>query len=94
MRHIVPSAFLALCCLLQAGCAPAPAPPSMGPGEIFGAGWLFIIFVAVLVYVLLKDKEKGCPDSPGHLNEAINDMNERLKQVEKKIEKLTDTLGQ
>ncbi len=65
----------------------------MGPREIFDAGWLFIIVVAVLVYVLWKEKEKSRPDSPGHLNEAINDMNERLKEVEKKIEKLTDTTG-
>ncbi len=79
--------LLTALCLIVSSCAPGPPlPPLLGPRDILGAGWLFIILLAFVGYMLWKKNETGQRTNSNHLNDAINDINDRLKRLEEKIE--------
>ncbi len=75
--------------ILLHGCAPAPPPPPLlGPGDVFRVGWLFIILLGGIVYLLWKKNNSEQRSGSDHLSDAINDINDRLKKVEERIEEL------
>ncbi len=75
---------------LLVGCAPPgpPLPPLMGPGPWGGIGWLFLIVIGVGIWLLAKKVSSESPPKRDHLAETLNDIHERLKQLEKKIDKM------
>ena len=71
------------------GCAPGPPPPPpfVGSISVFLMGWILIGLI-VLIIVLLWKKDKSTSGKTTYITDAINDINERLKTLEEKIEKL------
>ena len=72
---------------LFAGCAPpGPPPPLFGPGPWGGMRLLLLIVIGAGIYVLIR---KSSPDSTpkrDQLVETLNDIHERLKRLEEKID--------
>ncbi len=72
---------------LLTGCAPGPPLPP--PPLIFpGFGWLIIGLIIFLFIFLWKKYESDKPIKTDYLTEAINAINQQLKELEKKIDEL------
>jgi len=78
---------------LLAGCAPGPSPPPfMGSIGVFLMGWILIGLIVLIVIILWK-KNDSTSGRRTYITDAINDINERLKDLEKKIDKLYKNNG-
>jgi len=72
---------------LFSGCAPGPPPPFIGSIGIFLMGWILIGLVVLIIIALWK-KNDNKSEKSSYITDAINDINNRLKTLEKKIDKL------
>ena len=72
---------------LMVGCAPLGPPPPlvMGPGSWGGIGWLFLIVIGAGIWVLIRKSFVESSPKRDHLVETLNDIHERLKNLERKI---------
>ena len=75
--------------VLLIGCAPVgPPPPFLGPGP-WGSIWLlFLILIGAGIYLLIRKISTSNTPKKDHLAEALNDIHERLKHLEEKIDNL------
>ncbi|RLB03797.1 MAG: hypothetical protein DRG59_11255 [Deltaproteobacteria bacterium] len=75
------------------GCAavpPAPPPPPLlGTPGVFGMGWIIILVLAAVVFLLWKKGESGNSTQEDHISDAVNNMNDRLKRLEEKMEEIS-----
>ncbi|RLB79421.1 MAG: hypothetical protein DRH24_12625 [Deltaproteobacteria bacterium] len=69
---------------LLAGCAPGPPLPPIFPGF----EWLIIGFTIFLGIFVWKKYSSEEPVKTNYLTGAINDINHKLKELEKKIDEL------
>jgi len=72
---------------LMVGCAPLGPPPPlvMGPGAWSGIGWLFLVVVGAGIWLLIRKSFSDSSPKRDHLVETLNDIHERLKNLERKI---------
>jgi len=70
------------------GCAPGPPPPLLGGPGAFGIGWIILGLIAVGVAVLWKKSNDKRPPKTDYITNALNDINDRLKNLEEKIKRL------
>ena len=73
---------------VAAGCAPGPAPPL--PPALLGQGavWLIAGLLVWIGIMLWKNLKPGQPDENHHITAALNSINERLAELEAKMEQL------
>ena len=68
------------------GCAPCPLQPSI----FSGFEWLIIGFIIWLGMFLLKKNSSADPSKMQYLTEVLNIINQHLKILERRIEKLEE----
>ena len=74
---------------LLTGCALGPhAPPLFGPNIGAWMGWVIAGLVIIGVWILLRRTDLSHSSQKEYLTNALNDLNERLKILEDKIDKL------
>lgn len=86
MRYVFP--FLLGGIGLMGGCAPAGPlpPPLLGPGPWGGMMLIFLGVIGVGIYILVKNIPSRPDANHEHLVETLNDIHERLKRLEEKID--------
>jgi len=73
--------------LLVSGCAPGPPPPPVFPG----LEWIIVAVLVIAAGILLWRKlDVSRPSKDDHLTEVLNEMNRQLKNLEDKIDKLSE----
>ncbi len=74
--------------LVLSGCAPAsPPPPLLGAPDAFGLGWIAIILIALVIYLPWKtNQDRDQKSSNNNLVDAVNEINDRLRKLERKVE--------
>ncbi|MBW1660243.1 MAG: hypothetical protein JRJ48_07075 [Deltaproteobacteria bacterium] len=72
---------------LLVGCAPmGPPPPLFGPGPWGGVGLLLLVVIGAGIYFLVKKSSSEPAPRRDQLVETLNDIHERLKRLEEKID--------
>ncbi len=78
---------LAMLPLLLQGCTLGPPPPCIGDPRIFGMGWLILPLIIILIIIFWKKSNTTEQTSSiDYLVEALNDINERLKKLSKRLD--------
>ena len=76
------------------GCAPmGPPPPLFGPGPWSGVGWLVMVVVGIGIYLLVKKSSSESVPKRDQLVETLNDIHERMKKLEEKIDAMEKEKG-
>ena len=73
---------------LLVGCAAPgpPLPPLLGPGPWGGVAWILLAAIGVGIYLLIRKNPSRQDNNFEHLAETLNDIHERLRRLEEKID--------
>ncbi|RLC30593.1 MAG: hypothetical protein DRH37_05005 [Deltaproteobacteria bacterium] len=91
MRKISLKSILAgLFVCIPAACAagPPPPPPLLGGPGAFGIGWIILCLIAIGVVALWKKTNNNKKTGTGYITTALNDINDRLKKLEEKMNRM------
>jgi len=79
--------WLLVITIMVTGCAPGPPPPPIFPG----LEWIIVAVLVIAAGILLWRKlDVSQPAKEDHLTEVLNAINQRMKILEEKIDKLEE----